>query len=191
MKIPGYAAAVICLLLAVSQIYFSWMSSRHLRLARLELMKKNPAAAKENLHTSLNYQLLPPALYTAGAMELFNFRNPDEAVRLLEQIDSKLGLPGVYHSNALLGRAYALKQDFVRSIEYFDRELHYYPMSALASGLKLMVLRQSQSDSKTIFEENQRFLRLMQLRNLKPDAFSTLLRNQELDDRPLKPQKEE
>ena len=191
MRIPGYTAAIICLLLAVSQIYFSWMGSRHLRLARLELLKKNPAGAKANLHTGLNYQLSAPALYTAGAVELFNFRDPDEAIRLLELIRSRLGLPGIYHSNALLGRAYALKQDYPRSIDSFDRELHYYPMSAVASGLKLMVLRQMKSDSKTIFDENQRFLRLMQLRELKPEEFPRLLRNQDLDDRPLKLQKEE
>jgi hypothetical protein len=97
----------------------------------------------------------------------------------------------VYHSNALLARAFAIKGEYAKAINYFDEELKFYPFSALASGLRLSVLRQANADDKAIAEENIRFSALMKMRGLKVEEFSKLLRNQELDDAPLKTRDDE
>ena len=95
----------------------------------------------------------------------------------------------VYHSNALLGRAFAIKGDLNKSLYYFDEELKYYPYSAVASWLKLSVLRQAGADSQSIADENSRFEKLMKMRDMAPADISKLIRNQELDDAPLKNRK--
>ena len=69
--------------------------------------------------------------------------------------------------------------------------MKFYPFSALASGLRLSVLRQAKADEKAIAEENIRFAALMKMRGLKVEEFSKLLRNQELDDAPLKTRDDE
>ena len=161
------------------------------RRARLALMQQDPVTARKYLKKSLQKYISPNALYTAGAVELFNFRNPDGAVEHLRRISDDLGLPMVYHSNALLARAYAVRGEYVRAINCFDRELQNYPLSALASGLRLSVLKQIQADSKNINEETIRFHALMKLRNLKPEELPVLLKNQLLDDAPLKMQEDD
>lgn len=179
-------AGILLLCISAGMSLVSWQANSSLRKARLMLMQKKPHEAREHLRKSLRYTSNPAALYLAGAVELFNFRDPDGAIHYLSQLKSRLGLPHHYHSNALLARACAVKGDYAASIDYFDRELVNYPFSALASGLKLSVLRQAGADSKSIIEENIRFAALMKMRGLKPEDFSKLLRNQELDDAPLK-----
>ena len=61
-----------------------------------------------------------------------------------------------------------------------------YPFSAVASGLRLSVLRRMGADSQSITRENTRFAALMKLRGLEAGDFPRLLRSQELDDNPLK-----
>ena len=181
-KLIGSCFFVCAVILAVN----CGKSNFYLREARLALFKKDTAKADIMLQKSLKSHVSGNALYTAGAVSLFNFRNPDLAISYLERIGSDLGLPMVYHSNALLARAYAVKSEYAKSINYFDEELKFYPFSALASGLRLSVLRQAKGDEKAIAEENIRFGVLMKMRGLKMEEFSQLLRNQELDDAPLK-----
>ena len=162
------------------------LSTNYLRQARLLLMEKRTPEARKYLAKSLARHVTPAALYTAGAVELFDFRNADGAIDLLERIPRETGLPLVYHSNALLARAYAVRGDFAKSLKYFDEDLTNYPFSAVASGLRLSVLRQMGADSQSLARENARFAALMKLRGLEVRDFPRLLRSQELDDNPLK-----
>ncbi|MBQ9503327.1 MAG: O-antigen ligase family protein [Lentisphaeria bacterium] len=185
-KIPLFLAGTAGLAAAAVMAAGLCLSTGHLRRARLLLMEKRSAEARKYLEKSLKCHVTPAALYTAGAVELFDFRNPDGAIALLERIPRETGLPLVYHSNALLARAYAVKGDLARSVKYFDAELANYPFSAIASGLRLSVLRRMASDSRSIAGENARFAALMKMRGLDIGDFPLLLRNQELDDSPLK-----
>ena len=186
-KFLGICLFVFAFFLAVS----CGKSGYFLREARLALFRKDTVQAEIMLKKSLDSHVSANALYTAGAVSLFNFRNPDMAIGYLERISSELGLPMVYHSNALLARAFAIKGEYAKAINYFDEELRFYPFSALASGLRLSVLRQANADEKAITEENVRFAALMKMRGLQVEEFSKLLRNQELDDAPLKTREDE
>lgn len=184
-RAAGWLFLVFAVLLAFATLH----SSFNLREARLALSRKDPSTAAIRLKQSLRYRTTGENLYTAGAVELFDFRNPDNAIRHLEKIRIIHGLPAVYHSNALLGRAFAIKGDLNKSLYYFDEELKYYPYSAVASWLKLSVLRQAGADSQSIADENSRFEKLMKMRDMAPADISKLIRNQELDDAPLKNRK--
>ena len=140
---------------------------------------------------SLKYHTWSNQLYTCGAVALFNFRDPDLCISHLERIKSELGLPMVYHSNLLLARSYAAKKEYAKSLNYFDEELKYYPLSALASGLRLSVLHLAEAGEKGISEEKTRFEVLMKMRGLGKDDLSKLIRNQQLDDAPLKTRDDE
>ena len=185
-KIPLWLAGTAGFLTAAVMAVNLCLSTNCLRRARLLLMEKKTPEARKYLEKSLKHHVTPAALYTAGAVELFDFRNPDGAVGLLERIPRETGLPLVYHSNALLARAYAVRGDFAKSIKYFDEELANYPFSATASGLRLSVLRRMGADSQSIARENARFAALMKMRGLEIKDFPLLLRSQELDDGPLK-----
>ena len=184
----------ICAVLFIAAFFLAvncGKSGYFLREARLALFRKDTLRAELMLKKSLDCHVSANALYTAGAVSLFNFHNPDMAINYLERINNELGLPMVYHSNALLARASAIKGEYAKAINYFDEELKFYPFSALASGLRLSVLRQAKADEKAIAEENIRFAALMKMRGLKVEEFSKLLRNQELDDAPLKTRDDE
>ena len=193
-NVTANAGKIICVILFAFAFILAvncGKSGYFLREARLALFKKNTLQAEVMLKKSLNSHVNANALYTAGAVSLFNFRNPDLATGYLERIRNDLGLPMVYHSNALLARAFAIKGEYAKAINYSDEELKFYPFSALASGLRLSVLRQANADDKAIAEENIRFSALMKMRGLKVEEFSKLLRNQELDDAPLKTRDDE
>ena len=161
------------------------------RNARLALFRKDIASAEMNLQKSLKYHTWSNQLYTCGAVALFNFRDPDLCISYLERIKSELGLPMVYHSNLLLARSYAAKKEYAKSLNYFDEELKYYPLSALASGLRLSVLHLAEAGEKVISEEKTRFEVLMKMRGLGKDDLPKLIRNQQLDDDPLKTRDDE
>lgn len=193
-NLTAYAGKILCIILFFSAFILAVNCGRSgyfLREARLALFRKDTLQAEVMLKKSLQNHVSANALYTAGAVSLFNFRNPDMAISYLERIKDELGLPMVYHSNALLARAFAIKGEYAKAINYFDEELKFYPFSALASGLRLSVLRQAKADEKAVTEENIRFAALMKMRGLKVEEFSKLLRNQELDDAPLKTRRDE
>ena len=183
IKFAGYAGILIALCMAVSCL----RGTAHFREARLLLAEQKTGVARELFRKGFQYYSTPSTLYTAGAVELFNFRDPDRAIGYLERVRTEFGLPMVYHSNAMLARAYAVRGDYQKSLWFFDRELENYPFSVLASGLRLSLLRHMQNDEKGIIEENLRFTALLKLRGMSPDDFPRLLKNQELDDAPLKP----
>lgn len=185
-KIPLFLAGAAGIVLAAVMASDLCLSTNYLRQARLLLMEKRTPEARKYLEKSLARHVTPAALYTAGAVELFDFRNADGAIDLLERIPRETGLPLVYHSNALLARAYAVRGDFAKSLKYFDEELTNYPFSAVASGLRLSVLRRMGADSQSLARESARLAALMKLRGLEVKDFPRLLRSQELDDNPLK-----
>ena len=182
LKLAGCAGFCLAAVMAVRIC----QGTTYLRSARLQLLAGKTAEARQSLEESLKHHVSPAALYTAGAVALFDFRDPDGAIRHLERIEHETGLPLVYHSNALLGRAWAVRGNYERSLEYFDRELVNYPFSAAASGLRLSVLKQAGSDSRSIARESARFAALMKLRGLEPKDLPLLLRSQQRDDDPLK-----
>ena len=150
-------AAVLFVLTGVLLGVCTFRGGVFLREARIALLEKNIQHADLMLKKSLDSHVTGDALYTAGAVALFNLRDPDKAIGYLERIKSELGLPMIYHSNSLLGRAWAVKGEYAKAVSFFDEELKYYPFSALASGLRLSVLRQIKTAEFAASEEYLRF----------------------------------
>ena len=109
------------------------------------------------------------------------YKNPQEAIRLLKQLET-LRIPHYSHAAQWMGRAYAAAGDLPEALRWFEREDLYFPVGALTAGLRLMVLKQMRAPRAEQLEAERDFLARLQLKDLTPDHFSLLFRYPQIDD---------
>lgn len=138
-------------------------------------------AARSKLEKSLAIFPRPSARYRAGMVALFDFKDMAGAIGHLEKLT-----PGYVHSNGLLARAWALRGDRERALEYFARETSRFPMSALNAFWELEVMRTGNIPPSELARRRARLNYLLKLRGLSVERIDELIRRPALDDAPLR-----
>lgn len=135
-------------------------------------------AARRQLERSLALRETAEGRYRMGKIELFDFKDPDAALRHFDRL-----VPRYEHSHFHRGYAYVLKEDYKSAARCFDAETAAYPMSALNAYMKLYVMQKLGSDEASLASHRRRLKYLLKLRGKTLDA---LLADPNLDDLPLR-----
>jgi tetratricopeptide (TPR) repeat protein len=169
----------------------NYFSTKYLRLGRLNLVKNQKALAKVNFAKSLTYKLNSAALYSAGAIELFDYKNPVKAIELFDKIHHQLKLDSYVHSRGYVARAKFVTGQHKAALLDFELEEKNYPLSALNSGFIFTVRQALKFSPESLALSFKKFEYLMSLRGLKVNEFSKLQRNPVWDDLPFSKVKEQ
>lgn len=169
----------------------NYFSTKYLRLGRLNLVKNQKALAKVNFAKSLTYKLTSAALYSSGAIELFDYKNPVKAIELFDKIHHQLKLDSYVHSRGYVARAKFVTGQHKAALLDFELEEKNYPLSALNSGFIFTVRQALKFSPESLAFSFKKFEYLMSLRGLKVNEFSKLQRNPAWDDLPFSKVKEQ
>ena len=175
-RVAGAAGVLVTVIWAA----MSFRAGVLARESRFCSLAGDRVGARRNLERSLAVLPSPQARYRAGMVALFDFKDPDEAIRHLEKL-----APGYVHSNGYLARAYAVRGDRERALEYFARESVRYPMSALNAFWELEVMKRGVCPPDELAGRRARLKYLLKLRRLSPERIGELIGNPALDDAPL------
>ena len=174
-------AGIVLILIACVAGVVTLRAGVHLHRAQCERARNEIDLAELELQRSLAIQPRAESLTFAARMALFDRKNPQEAIRLLKQLE-KLRIPHYSHAAQWMGRAYAASGNVEEALRWFEREDLYFPVGALTAGLRLMVLKQMRAPRAEQLEAERDFLARLQLKDLTPDHFSLLFRYPQIDD---------
>ena len=180
MAIAG--GVILTLALIFSGVLFSAT-----RLARLGICAtynidgEEKYNAREYFIRSLKIWPLPAVRYRLGMVEMFDFRNPEQAIKCFEELS-----PGYVHSNGYLARAYAFNDDLAKALLCFEEETLRYPYSALNAFWELEVMKRAGHPENLLAPRRERVKYLLKLRGLTVERIDELIRNPRLDDAPLR-----
>jgi O-antigen ligase len=186
-----YVLALMAISFTIYLASLTYNSTKYLRLGRLNLHNNQKAAAKVNFIKSLTYKLNSPALYSAGSIELFDYKNPIKAIEYFDKIHNNLKLDSYVHSRSFAARAKFVTGQYKAALLDFEMEEKNYPLSALNSGFIFMAKKALNFEPAELATSYKKFEYLMALRGLKVSDFSKLQRNPRLDDMALSQVKEQ
>lgn len=185
-KVGFLSVRYILFLMALSYTIYlatlSYNSSKYLRLGHLNLLNNQKVAAKIDFAKSLTYKLNSAALYSAGAIELFDYKNPVKAIELFNKIHQDLKLDSYVHSRSYLARAKFVTGKYQDALVDFELEEKNYPLSALNSGFIFTARQALKASPSDLANSYKKFEYLMALRGLKVEDFNKLQRNSDWDD---------
>ena len=186
----GYAQRkphfVLGVLILAAALVFSGMLFSATRLARLGMCALRAGGpekyqAREYLIRSLKILPLPAVRYQLGMVEMFEFKEPERAIKCFEELS-----PGFVHSNGYLARAYAVSGDLAKALRCFEEESLRYPFSALNAFWELEVMKLAGYPDNLLAPRRERLKYLLKLRGLTVERIGELIGNPRLDDAPLR-----
>jgi len=154
------------------------------REGKLALLNRDPESARRHLIRSTELLPTPENLYTLGTVELFDFRNPENALTDFSRITSECRIPAYSHSVGRIARSLAAGGKLRESLPYFEQEQRNFPRSAINLWLWESVLR-ALGGKEPADRLRSEWLKLLEHKGINEAQFPLLMRDQLLDDSPV------
>jgi O-antigen ligase len=123
-------AGIALLVLLACYLYSNFIGTMHYRKAKLLTGQKKHEAAFSETGKSIAAMMSPQNTYLAAMISLYDFKNPQQCLKFLEQLNS-LGFENYEHNNLLRAKALVAAGRMPQSLLYFAKEQQNFPLSCV------------------------------------------------------------
>jgi hypothetical protein len=185
LKIPAIFVRATGTLAILTVCVLAWRAlnaSNYYRNGLIASQKNDAETAALFFEKALNIQKKNEIAYKAGVNSFSKLRNPDLTLHYMSMIE-ETPIKNYAHNNGFTAKAYCLKGNFKKALEYFDKETELTPLSVIVWYNKFLVCQRLGLVEETANCHTKMFESL-KLKGLEAKDIPAILANPDYDRKP-------